>query len=159
MSQKNTPQTIFKSMVIVHLAICLSVVLLVGIMYTITQKNGTHLNPSEDLKILELLVPVFGIISFFAARFIINKRFKKIPKDAQLSQKIEAYRASMIILWAMLEGTALFGAVGYLLAGRQNLLLYGLMAAVFILYFRPLKSKIAEDLNLEPTEVEKLNSK
>lgn len=159
MSQKQTAQSIFKSMIIIHLAICLSVVVFVGILYTLTVQSGKHLDPSEDYKVLELLLPIFGIGSFFGARLIINKRFKTIPKDASLSEKIEGYRASMIILWAMLEGTALFGAVGYFISGRHNLLLYGLMAGVFVLYFRPLKTKLAQDLNLEPEEVEELNKK
>lgn len=159
MSQKQTPHAIFKSMIIIHLAICLSVVLVVGLLYTFTQQSVRHLDPSEDYKILELLLPIFGIGSFFGARFIINKRFKDIPKEAPLSEKLEGYRASMIILWAMLEGTAIFGAVGYYLSGRHNLLLYGLMAGVFVLYFRPLKTKVAQDLNLEPEEIEQLTKK
>jgi hypothetical protein len=159
MSQKQTAQSIFKSMIIIHLAVCFSVVIVVGILYSLTIQKGTQLAPSDEYLGLELLVPIFGIISFFGARFIINKRMKSIDKKAKLTVKIDAYRASMIILWAMLEGTALFGAVGYFISGRHNLLLYGVMAGVFILYFRPLKTKLAQDLNLEPEEVEKLNQK
>lgn len=82
---------------------------------------------------------------------------KAIDQSANLEIKIAAYRSSMILLWAVLEGTTLFGSIGYYVSGRQNLLLYGLMAGVFILYFRPLKTKMAQDLDLQPNEVEELN--
>lgn len=157
MRDKNTSKSIFKSLVLIHLAICLSVVVAMGILYTITLQRGIHLNPLDEYKILEILVPLLGLCSFFGARFIINRRMKAISKSAKLEVKIVAYRSSMITLWAMLAGTALFGAVGYYVSGHQNLLLYGLMAGVFILYFRPLKTKIAQDMDLQPTEVEQLN--
>lgn len=157
MTQKQTPYVIFRSMIMIHLLLCLSIAVSVGILYTLTIQSGKQLEPLDAYKILELLLPIFGIGSFFGAKFVINKRFKMIPQESPLTEKLEGYRASMIVLWAMLAGTALFGAVGFSISGRQNLLLYGLMAGVFVLYFRPLKTKIAEDLNLEPDEVNQLN--
>jgi cation transporter-like permease len=157
MSQKQTSYIIFRSMIIVHLILCLGIAVSTGVLYTLSIQSGKHLEPSDAFKILELLLPLFGIGSFFGARLVINRHFKSIPQNSPLNEKLEGYRASMIILWAMLAGTALFGAIGFFISGRQNLLLYGLMAAVFVLYFRPLKTKIAQDLNLEPDEVEELN--
>ncbi len=157
MSAENTSKLIVKSMVIIHLLICLSVVIMVGTLYTLTLQSGKHLEPSEEFKILELLVPLIGVTSFFGVRFVINRKMKAIDQSANLEIKIAAYRSSMILLWAVLEGTTLFGSIGYYVSGRQNLLLYGLMAGVFILYFRPLKTKMAQDLDLQPNEVEELN--
>jgi len=159
MSVKQSTKDTFKSMIIIHLVICLSVVVIMGILYTLTVQSGKHLNPADEFKILEIILPITGLGSFFGARFIINKRMKAIEKTANLNSKVEAYRSSMIVLWAVLEGTALFGAIGFFVSGRQNLFLYGLMAAVFIVFFRPLRSKIAQDLNLSAEEINQLNQK
>ncbi len=157
MTQKQTPSAIFRSMIMIHLLLCLVIALSVSILYTLTVQSGKQLKPLDAYKILELLLPIFGIGSFFGARFVINTRFRNIPQESPLTEKLEGYRVSMIMLWSILTGTALFGALGFSISGRQNLLLYGLMAGVFVIYFRPLRSKIAEDLNLEPHEVDLLN--
>jgi 4-hydroxybenzoate polyprenyltransferase len=144
-------------MTIVHLTISFIVAITMGVLYTLTVQSGKQLSPSLDYMVLELILPIIGVASFFGARYLINKRMKQIAKDEKLSVKLEAYKSGMVILWAMLTGTALFGAVLFYLSGRLNLLLYGLMAGVFILYFRPLKTKIARDFGLSPEEKEQLN--
>ncbi|MEN8696868.1 MAG: hypothetical protein ABF321_06810 [Bacteroidia bacterium] len=157
MSNNVTTKGILKSMTIVHLTISFIVAITMGVLYTLTVQSGKQLSPSLDYMVLELILPIIGVASFFGARYLINKRMKQIAKDEKLSVKLEAYKSGMVILWAMLTGTALFGAVLFYLSGRLNLLLYGLMAGVFILYFRPLKTKIARDFGLSPEEKEQLN--
>jgi hypothetical protein len=157
MSNNVTTKGIIKSMTIVHLTISFIVAITIGVLYTLTVQSGKQLSPSLDYMVLELILPIIGVASFFGARYLINKRMKQIAKDEKLSVKLEAYKSGMVILWAMLTGTALFGAVLFYLSGRLNLLLYGLMAGVFILYFRPLKTKIARDFGLSPEEKEQLN--
>ncbi|MBT6235416.1 MAG: hypothetical protein HOI49_04930 [Bacteroidetes bacterium] len=157
MSNNVTTKGIIKSMTIVHLTISFIVAITMGVLYTLTVQSGKQLSPSLDYMVLELILPIIGVASFFGARYLINKRMKQIAKDEKLSVKLEAYKSGMVILWAMLTGTALFGAVLFYLSGRLNLLLYGLMAGVFILYFRPLKTKIARDFGLSPEEKEQLN--
>jgi hypothetical protein len=52
----------------------------------------------------------------------------------------------------------MLASVGFLISGQQNLLLYAMMIGVMILYFRPIKSRVVEDLNLSPEESDDLMS-
>jgi len=159
MSKKKTSNAaqIFKSTVVIHLAICGLTAAVVGTLYTLKSQAGEIASSEIGLNAFELLVPVISLLSGFGAYFIGKQKFKKIKDSDKLASKLDLYRSNNILLWAALEGSTFFAAVTFYVSGRTNLLLYALMLAVLLVYFRPLKSRAAEDLNLSPDEVDKLD--
>jgi hypothetical protein len=62
------------------------------------------------------------------------------------------FKQIKVIQWVSLFGSVILASVGFLISGQQNLLLYAMMIGVMILYFRPIKARVIEDLNLSPEE-------
>ena len=146
----------FKQLSLIHIIICISTAILVGILYTLKNQDTLNQN-SEDFLILEMIVPLLAVVTFAAAYFFGKMQYKKLDKSADLDTKFNAFRISNIVLWASLEGSAILGAVGFYLSGRMNLLLYSLMLGVLLIYFRPLKSRAVEFLQLSSEEADQLD--
>jgi hypothetical protein len=148
---------IFKQITLVHLAICIGTAVIIGILYTIKVQNNEVVSSSDGLNILELVVPFTAAIAFAIAYYFGKARYKKLKASDSLEHKLEVYRLNNIVLWASLEGSAFFGAIGFYLTGRTNILLYALMLGVLLIYFRPLKKRAVEVLKLSPEESDTLH--
>jgi len=153
-----TPSSIFKQISIIHIALCIGTTLVVGIIYTSKAQNGEVISSTEGMNILELVVPVMALLSFAVAYYLGKHRYKKLDINLSLSDKLNVYRANNVILWAALEGSAFFAAIAFYLTGRNNLLLYAVMLAVLLIYFRPLKTRATEDLKLSQDESDELDT-
>tara|TARA_Y100000385_G_scaffold33126_1_gene31139 strand:- start:4402 stop:4881 length:480 start_codon:yes stop_codon:yes gene_type:complete len=147
---QNKIQSIYKSIVSTHLIILILTTLIIGIVYTI-RKNG-ELTSNEDFILLELLVPLIAVSSFLVSHFIGKKKLNAIYKRTELQEKLSTFKQVKVIQWVSLFGSVILASVSFLTSGQQNLLLYAMMIGVMILYFRPIKARVIEDLNLSPEE-------
>lgn len=147
----------FKQLSVIHIAICLGTCIIVGILYTLKVQANEVVSSENGLNVLELLVPLLGVSTFAGAYFIGKRKIKAVPKNASLAEKLESYRTFNILIWAALEGSTFFAAIAFYLTGRNNLLLYALMLGVLLIYFRPLKTRAKEELNLSVAEADELD--
>ena len=154
---KDNPQSSLKSLNIIHLGITIGTILVVGIFYTIKNQSGEIIQSTQGMNVFEYLVPIFGIASFAIAYYLGKRKLKKLDSDSDLMSKLTAYRSHSLFIWAALEGSAFFAAIAFYLTGRTNLILYGAMLVVLLIYFRPQKTRISEDLNLNGEELDKLD--
>lgn len=136
------------------MAINIGTAVVVGVLYTL--RNQNPIDTESNLLILELIVPILAVASFAAAYFYGKSQYKKIENFQSLDDKLEVFKRSNIVLWAALEGSAFFGAIGFYLSGRMNLILYAVMLGVLLIYFRPLKSRAVEFLDLNPEEANQI---
>ncbi len=151
------PAAVFKQLSIIHIAICLGTCIVVGILYTLKTQANEVVSSEDGMNILELLVPVLGVVTFAAAYYIGRGKIKAVTKESTLVDKLEAYKSFNILIWAALEGSTFFAAIAFYVTGRTNLLLYALMIGVLLIYFRPLKTRAREELNLSADEADELD--
>ena len=154
---KITPQSVFKQTSALHLTISIFTTLIVGICYTLRMQVNGGVEPRTMLNIFELLVPVMAIASFAAAYYVGKNRYKKLNSSANLIDKMNVYRGNNLLIWSSLTGSAFFAGISFYITGQNNLLLFGLMTGVMLLYFRPLKSRAKEELNLNEKESDLLD--
>lgn len=147
---QNKTRSIYKSIVSTHLIILILTTLIIGIVYTI-RKNG-ELKPDKDFMLLELLVPLIAVSSFIVSHFISKNKLNTLDKQDKLQEKLSMFKQIKVIQWVSLFGSVILASVGFLISGQQNLLLYAMMIGVMILYFRPIKARVIEDLNLSTEE-------
>ncbi len=146
----------FKKLTTIHLAICLFLAILIIVMYFVFPDIS---QASEETGLtLEMIIPLFAVTSIAAGFMVSRQRLNSIADDATGMEKMAIYRAVMIIRWATAEGAALFACVGYLLTQRMNLILYATMIGVYMIYLRPIKHKVIQDLKLTDDEAEELRS-
>jgi hypothetical protein len=152
-----TTHSIFKQASIIHIALCLGTTIVVGILYTLRVRSGDGIATEPSLNIFELLVPILAILSFGVAYYLGKSRYKKMDPKLSITAKMEVWRANNIMIWAALEGSAFFAGISFYLTGHTNLILYALMIGVLLIYFRPLKSRAAEELKLTPEQADQLD--
>ena len=75
-----------------------------------------------------------------------------------LAEKLFVFKEVKIIQWVSLFGSVILATVSFLISAQQNLLLYAMMIGVMILYYRPVKNRVGEDLDLTSEELELLTS-
>lgn len=111
---------------------------------------------TNDEQVLVLGAGVIGLsLTLVIAAFVLfKKKVEKISLNpAVVTEKLTAYRASSIILWAMLEVPTILTIVVYLLTGNEVLLIVvGVLMLVFY-YAKPRISKTAQDLGLTEEEI------
>ena len=156
MTQK--PSQIVKGLSLIHIILVFASVAIMGTVYLLKNNASEVVSSEKGMNVFELLVPIMAAISILAAHYIGKSRMSKLSKADKLIDKLSVYRANKIILWAALEGSIYFAAVSFYIFGRQNLFLYGLMMVILLVYFRPLRSRVIEDLALNEQEVEQLNA-
>jgi len=74
--------------------------------------NGMQIPPFKDGIDTLTYVSIFLLLSIPAGYSISSKRMEAIDPGDSFARKFEIYQSSMIIRWAMIEGTALFSLVG-----------------------------------------------
>ena len=150
-------QITFRSIVSKHLIISILTTLIVGIVYTI--RKNQPISANQNLLIFEFILPIVAISSFVASHFFSKKKLSSLNKQASLNEKLSLFKEVKIIQWISLFGSVILASIGFLISARQNLLLYAMMIGVMILYYRPVKGRIGEDLDLTTEELDSLSSK
>ena len=152
----NKSQITFRSIVSIHLIVSILTTIIIGMVYTI--RKNQPLSADQSLLIFEFIVPIVAILSFVASHFISKKKLSSLNKQASLNEKLSIFKEVKTIQWVSLFGSVILASIGFLISARQNLLLYAMMIGVMILYYRPVKGRIGEDLDLTIEELDSLSS-
>ena len=150
------PREVYRSLISLHVMLCVITSLLIGSIYT--YKNQSSQPMSSDNIWYELIIPLLALITYLISHFLGKKKYKLITPKIQLIEQLLIYKQVKIIQWTSLMGSAILAAVSFFITSQQNLILYSMMLGVMMLYFRPIKSKIIEDLNLSPDHARVLDS-
>ena len=113
----------------------------------------------------ETLVTIFFIVVLFIAAISISiagRMYAKRIAGAQtpgmsLMNKLNIYRAALVLYLALCEGAGLFAVIVYFLTGNKLLLIVVVIVLLAMLFKRPEKSKIFNDLQLSSQEQLELN--
>ena len=89
---------------------------------------------------------------------ISKKKLSSLMKQAALNEKLSIFKEVKTIQLVRLFGSVILASIVFLISARQNLLLYAMMIGVMILYYRPVKGRIGEDLDLTSEELGSLSS-
>jgi hypothetical protein len=88
---------------------------------------------------LDPVISYAGIIiaaAFIALSFLLYKRRSDAAGDAGTTEKLNLYRAAVVLQYALLDAPAIFNVIAYLLSGNiQSLIIAGCCAAVMLAQF------------------------
>ena len=140
-------KTQFNTIKVIYRSLLLGLLLFFGItIYIIEYGNIKNLSNIDSIFII--LVPVFGLISMFVSRMIYRQRISNTSASDELVQKIEIYRTSKVISWALVEAGCFFALVAAIVTSNY------LYTVVFILLFgyfimmRPSIESFTQDMRL-----------
>ena len=147
----------FKGITIIHLALLGGQISFAAITVFLNQVNGAILTNKGLESNFLILIPVFAFGSFMFSQFIIPKQLIKCRNKELLNSKLEGYKTTQIIKFGLLEVSAFFPLVAYLLFGNYLFLGFaGLLIILFATYF-PSKEKLVRELELNKDEQTQLD--
>ena len=127
-----------KSFKTIHIAICAGVIFAYIFAGEISLKKLKIPKIDKD-SIVFLAIP---IIAFFVSNFLFKLILKKVDKKLKIEENFAVYKTASIIRWAILEGAAFI-----ILFLKPEIMIFGVLLIVFLLFLHPTEDKIKEDLN------------
>ena len=152
-----TPKGFLKTISIIHLGL-LAGPLIFGI-YTYSTIKETKLDYSDTNDIFLFLVPLFAISGILVGNILFKEQIEKLKNNNSLREKLSGFQTASIIKYALLEGPALIGIVGF---NDNGNLLYLIISGILILYFisqRPTNDIIETSLNFTNEQQNQFNQK
>lgn len=157
-SGAQTPQSILKSMQIIHAGLLAGQVMFAVVSYTVVEK-APHFDIKNTGDVFLFIVPLMAIASFIASNLLFKLKIAGLPGKDILVEKLIGYLTALIIRFALLEGASLFGIVTFLISGNLLFLLISALLMIYMLTLRPSVSKAEADLELSYEDKLELEAK
>ena len=144
-----TSKQFFLSMVVINIVLAFSQVMLSFVVFFIHSQNE---NPvpvviiSNTIAISAgMLLMTFGILM---SRLVFTKRLEKLKQEPTLQQKMRKFNSTVIIGYALMEFPGLICIAFSFITCNTILLIFPIVVAVALIYYRPTKRFVQENLNL-----------
>jgi hypothetical protein len=152
-ANKLTPKEYFKSMLVIWFSL-IGGQIFFGIITFYLNNNGSYEPRAKDLKdIFIYLVPVFTVYGVIAGSIIFKKKLNSSKSKTSLIEKLNDYRAALIIRYALLEGATFFSLVSYLMTGDSLFLYISIAIIVIFIIIKPSTKDVINNLELNPGEI------
>jgi DMSO reductase anchor subunit len=153
-----TPKEMLRAIKIVFFALIIGMSLFTVIIISLGFFREPPLKDKEAVRVFFIAVLFVAASCLSIANYLYKKRMTA-AHDLQLSlmEKLNIYRAALILYLALCEGAGLFAVIIYFLTGSQPLIIAIVMILVAMLMKRPEKSRIFNDLQLSSQEQSELN--
>jgi MFS family permease len=154
---KQTSGEYFRSLIIVFFGLIIGQVIFGLLSFFLVSTKRFSSEGTDLSSVFIYVVPIFVLAGFILSSLLFKNRLKAIDRKSSLMIKLDAYRAALILRYALLEGPSMFAIVVYLVTGG---IIFILLAALIVLYFvtiRPNKENVIKDLDLNPNEEQILN--
>lgn len=144
---KQTPESLIKTMSIIHLALLAGQMLLaLGAFAQSTKIFFGIMYLNDDYM---YAVPILALVGFFGGYLLFKKQLKVIRYRSSLNEKLSGYQNALIIRFALLEIPSLFAIAAYMLNGNLFFLAVSGALMVYFVFLRPTTEKIDTDLQLD----------
>lgn len=121
---------------IIHLALVAGVLLFLAVVWWIGRERSVPTEALPDRKVLYIAVFLVSAASFSAALFFCNRLDSRAPTETT-DDWWRRNQGRAMIIWALVEGPALFGIVGYLLTGDFRVLVATVAGLFLFAHFSP----------------------
>lgn len=139
---------LMRANLIITSAMTIGVVLMLFVIHFFAQPTP----PVEAGDNLFLIIAVaLGIGGVFIGQLIFNQRISNI-QSGTVFEKLSEYRPALILKYALLEGPALVAVIFYFTNGDTYFIVIALVMVLLMAYNLPIKSRVANDLNLNQQE-------
>ena len=156
-SGQQSPQTTFRTITIIHLALMAGQVMFAAVVLGLTKKAVFSIQYTGDP--LLYIVPVMAIASFMASDYLFKQQIDIARTKDTLQSKLVVYQTALIIRSALLEGASLFAIVAMQLTGNLFFIIISVFIILYFFSFRPKKDKLESLLKLSYEEKIELDAR
>lgn len=155
---QQTTKEYFKLISIIHLALALGFTLF-GLVVSFLVADFQHPDKVSDFaKLLVYLVPGIVIVGIVASKMIFNTRLNTLKDEIDFRLKLEKYRETLIIRYALLEGPGIFALASVFITNNIEYLIYAGTMLILLLLKRPTIKSAINDLELDQNEISKIEN-
>ena len=112
-------------------------------------------NNDDFINLFLLATNILAAGGILGGIIVFSKKINKIT-PSQLTEKLTKYREAMIIRDATIEGAAFFFIVGFMITGSSIFLIEAIVVLVLLIFFFPTNIRIANEMNHDIREIEKI---
>ncbi len=141
-----------KSSTIIHAALLIGQVFFASFVIFLNQTQGALAEDEILRTIFMIMIPLFFLMTFGIGKIVAGNKLKLAKEKADLKAKMEDYRSINVIRYAMLEGTAFFAIITFMLTGEILLIAFAGMIMVLFAINYPSKEKLVKELELNREE-------
>jgi len=144
------PQTFFKTITIIHLALVAGQALFGIVAFFITNSTSLTLRPVGD--IFFYVVPLLAITGIITGNFLFKQKLNSLSENTSLKEKLSIWQTATIIKFATAEAPSLLGIAVYLITRNLFYLFVSGLVVLYFIWIGPKKENIAHDLHLSYDE-------
>ncbi|MCK7590742.1 hypothetical protein M0G43_09165 [Subsaxibacter sp. CAU 1640] len=100
--------------------------------------------------IFMIIVPIVAVSGLMLSRVVFNKQLETVQSLTDLKSKMERYQTARLIMYALIEGPALFALVLFLNSENAFFLLIALGMILYFIILKPTSHGVETDLHLTP---------
>jgi hypothetical protein len=134
--------------------------LLVFLMVAVYLRYSAVFSGADDRldNIFKFAVPAVIFVAYILSKVLFKVTIEKIDAATDLRQKLAKYMMAHIISLMVLELPGIFAVVAYLLTGRLLYLGFAILMVFAIIFARPTRFRLINDLKLSREEEELLSN-
>ncbi|HVD96962.1 MAG TPA: hypothetical protein VNB90_02080 [Cytophagaceae bacterium] len=127
------------------MALGIGMILTLSVFYFLVESGN---GPGQDAtlsSVFSIVVPVLGVMSFVVGKYLYKQGGTKSKAVEDISKKFVLYQTHCLIVWALLEGAALFAAIVYLITADPLFLVFFAMIFAGYVLSKPSVAKFQQD--------------
>ena len=150
----------FKGLKVLHTALLIGMVIFNIVAIVLVQRNIVPAADESFQRIFQVVCILVSGTMLIAGFNLFKKKMLAARNDTGPGeQRMDLYRASCILWWAMIEGPGLLATIGYILTHNYAFFALGVFHLSCLFVFSPRKANIVVLLNLSSEEVARLEGK
>jgi len=139
-----------KAMTVLFYALFAGVIIFLLIILGLLQLQIKFLEGDDIDKIFLIVALVIAVICLVSAVSVYNKRVSEIANSTlSLTEKLNSYRATLILYLALSEGPAMFSIICLLLTGNYWCMAVTAGMLIAMLFKKPSRQKLIDELQLD----------
>ncbi len=149
-----TSKEYFTLLTILHAGFLGAQLIFAAVVYYVNSTSRiTSVEEADNLnKLFQFIIPAFILASYIGGSIMVKTQLKTLKAKPALADKLQGYRALVLMRLALLEVPSLFSIVCFVLT--SNYLYLGLAALIMIVFLlnRPTLYRTVNDLELTPMD-------
>lgn len=147
-------KSFLRTLTIVHAALCIGLIFFSVIAFT----QNCAFEASVDNDIFIFIVPIVAMVGYFGSKWVYQNLIQNLPESDELSKKLQRYYTATIIKYAIIEAGAFLALFAYYFNGTAMHLVIALCLMLYLVFQRPTKEKLLEELPLNLDEKKEFNT-
>ena len=153
----SNPKASFKTLKLIHFAMCMGILMFMGVAYFQTIQKGFSFINSDDVFLY--ILPPIAIAGLLIGNKIFSVLINKIERTDTFTIQFSKLQLASLIKYALIEGPALIAILYYMRESNLAYLAIAVALLAYMLFSRPTKDNIQSYLKLNTKDTRHLTER